>query len=135
MSDRGCRAVTSGLAHRVSGVTHERKITRRCVVVRIPTGRPSTATEERIDEKTDELVDRPVVDDRPVREERVDDRSGRMTLRERLSSRSRTDEDPTVVTTDRTDTEPSTVAEPTTVAPAGPRPRSSLFATLSLIVG
>jgi hypothetical protein len=99
-------------------------------VVRIPTGRPSTATDERIDETTDERIDRPVPDDRPVREERVDDRSGRTTLRERLSlNRARAEEEPTVVTTDETET------EPTVVAPAGPRPRSSLFATLSLIVG
>jgi hypothetical protein len=89
-------------------------------VVRISTGRPSAATEERVDEKTGE----PVLVERPV----VDERAGRTTIKERLGRIKPADE-PTVV-----ETKDGEVVEPTT-APAGPRPRSSLFATLSLIVG
>jgi hypothetical protein len=86
-------------------------------VVRIPTGRQSVATEERVDESTGE----PVVVERPA----VDERAGRTTIKERLGWTKPADEAPAVV-------EDTETVEPTTV---GPRPRSSLFATLSLIVG
>jgi hypothetical protein len=79
-------------------------------------------TEERIDEETGE----PVLVERPV----VDDRAGRTTFKERFGRTKPADGEPTVV-----ETEDADVAEPTTVTPVGPRPRSSLFATLSLIVG
>jgi hypothetical protein len=88
-------------------------------VVRIPTGRPGVATEERIDESTGE----PVLVERPA----VDERAGRTTIKDRLGRRS-ADEAPAVV--DENETVETT--EPTIV---GPRPRSSLMSTLSLIVG
>jgi hypothetical protein len=91
-------------------------------VVRIPTGRPSVVTEERIDESTGE----PVVVDRPV----VDERAGRTTIRERFGRAK-------PVETEPVDETPAVVDDTETVEPTitGPRPRSSLFATLSLIVG
>jgi hypothetical protein len=91
-------------------------------VVRIPTGRPSVATEERVDEATGE----PVVVERPV----VDERAGRTTIRERLGRTKPVDEAPAEVDAEKIDD--AETVEPTIT---GPRPRSSLFATLSLIVG
>jgi hypothetical protein len=92
-------------------------------VVRISTGRNEVATEERIDESTGE----PVVVERPV----VDERAGRTTIRERLGRTKPVDDAP-IVADDAETTDVETVE---TVEPVGPRPRSSLFATLSLIVG
>lgn len=89
-------------------------------MVRISTGRPEVATEERIDESTGE----PVVE-RPV----VDERAGRTTIKDRLGRTKPVDE--AVVD----DAETRDVETVDTVEPVGPRPRSSLFATLSLIVG
>ena len=100
-------------------------------MVRISTGRPDMTTEERIDESTGE----PVVVERPV----VDERAGRTTIKDRLGRRTKpvdaeqVDAEPTVVDDEATRDVES--VEPTVVEPVGPRPRSSLFATLSLIVG